>query len=324
MRARAIAAHPRAASSDRAAGVRGRPAQRGGRAAAGFADVTSADGDVRDLVRLVAARHADASAPLLYLAGEDRAGDLAGELAAHGIAAEMAVVYRAVTAPFPPDADRGAARPARSTACCIFPGAAPRIISPAPRQAGVAAQALGVRIICLSAQVAEPLQPRRRQPHRHRAAAGRGGADRTSGAAARLDWRRSRQLRYFLLAGGPIRRGIAMADKRTTPETPEGARQTRRRRRAARSARRRPSISPPPKCRRLQTAIRRRSPIRRRAGAAASRRAGRHGRSRGPAVAIGMATLAAGVAGAAVVMLVLFGALADRCCCRLRTRRRDR
>ena len=41
-------------------------------------------------------------APLLYLAGEDRAGDLIGELAVHGIAAEMAVVYRAVTAPFPP------------------------------------------------------------------------------------------------------------------------------------------------------------------------------------------------------------------------------
>ena len=38
---------------------------------------------------------------MLYLAGEDRAGDLVGELAAHGIAAEMRVVYRAVTVPFP-------------------------------------------------------------------------------------------------------------------------------------------------------------------------------------------------------------------------------
>ena len=34
---------------------------------------------------------------LLYLAGEDRAGDLAGDLAAHGIAVETAVIYR--TAP---------------------------------------------------------------------------------------------------------------------------------------------------------------------------------------------------------------------------------
>ena len=57
---------------------------------AGFANVTSAGGDVRDLLRLVAERRADATAPLLYLAGEDRAADLVAELAVHGIAAEMA------------------------------------------------------------------------------------------------------------------------------------------------------------------------------------------------------------------------------------------
>ena len=68
---------------------------------AGFANVTSAGGDVRDLVQLIKERHADAKAPLLYLAGEDRAADLVVELAAHGIAAEMRVVYRAVTQPFP-------------------------------------------------------------------------------------------------------------------------------------------------------------------------------------------------------------------------------
>ncbi|MGH6726148.1 MAG: uroporphyrinogen-III synthase, partial [Pseudolabrys sp.] len=36
---------------------------------AGFADITTAGGDVRDLVRLIATRRADAKAPLLYLAG---------------------------------------------------------------------------------------------------------------------------------------------------------------------------------------------------------------------------------------------------------------
>jgi uroporphyrinogen-III synthase len=35
---------------------------------------------------------------LLYLAGEDRAGDLAGDLAAHGFAVDTAVIYRAVAA----------------------------------------------------------------------------------------------------------------------------------------------------------------------------------------------------------------------------------
>ena len=69
---------------------------------AGFSDIATAGGDVRDLVRLVVARKADAKAPLIYLAGEDRAADLIGELIARGIAAEMAVVYRAVAAPFPP------------------------------------------------------------------------------------------------------------------------------------------------------------------------------------------------------------------------------
>src|SRR5882724_13653847 len=53
--------------------------------AAGFADVTSADGDVGDLARLAAARFAGSQSPLLYAAGEDRSGDLAGALSAKGI-----------------------------------------------------------------------------------------------------------------------------------------------------------------------------------------------------------------------------------------------
>jgi len=43
--------------------------------AAGFADVTSADGNVTDLENLVAARMTP-GARLLYLAGEERSGDL--------------------------------------------------------------------------------------------------------------------------------------------------------------------------------------------------------------------------------------------------------
>ena len=59
---------------------------------AGFTQVESADGALADLVRLVSARRPGDR--LLYLAGEDRAGDLAGDLAAHGIAVETVVVYR--------------------------------------------------------------------------------------------------------------------------------------------------------------------------------------------------------------------------------------
>ncbi len=63
----------------------------------GFTAVTSADGNVNDLVNLVAARLRP-PARLLYLAGEDRSGDLAGDLRAKGFAVETIVVYRAVAA----------------------------------------------------------------------------------------------------------------------------------------------------------------------------------------------------------------------------------
>ena len=46
--------------------------------AAGFADVASADGDAVDLARLAARRFAGSRLPLLYLAGEDRSGELGG------------------------------------------------------------------------------------------------------------------------------------------------------------------------------------------------------------------------------------------------------
>jgi uroporphyrinogen-III synthase len=71
----------------------------GGRSAeaareAGFASVQSADGVLGDLVQVAAARFAGQR--LLYLAGEDRAGDPAAELGPHGIAVETVVIYRAV------------------------------------------------------------------------------------------------------------------------------------------------------------------------------------------------------------------------------------
>ena len=76
-------------------GWRAEPPRRRGRRASPTR--SSADGALGDLVDLVAAK-VDRSARLLYLAGEDRAGDLAGDLAKRGIAVETAVIYRAVAA----------------------------------------------------------------------------------------------------------------------------------------------------------------------------------------------------------------------------------
>src|SRR5215831_9514094 len=55
-------------------------------AAAGFGSVISADGDVDDLVRLITSQPpaSNLGLPLLYCAGEDLAGDLAGALQLHG------------------------------------------------------------------------------------------------------------------------------------------------------------------------------------------------------------------------------------------------
>ncbi len=66
--------------------------------AAGFADTVSADGDGGDLARLAAACFAGSGRSLLYLSGEDRARDLAGELAVQGLAVRTVVIYRAVKA----------------------------------------------------------------------------------------------------------------------------------------------------------------------------------------------------------------------------------
>jgi uroporphyrinogen-III synthase len=70
----------------------------------GFTNVTSASGNAADLAGLLATRFGNA-ARLLYLAGEDRATDLAADLARFGISMDTVAVYRAVkVSDFPPPA----------------------------------------------------------------------------------------------------------------------------------------------------------------------------------------------------------------------------
>jgi uroporphyrinogen-III synthase len=65
--------------------------------AADFRDVVSAAGGENEVVTSATQRF-KAGASLLYLAGADRFGDLAGDLKSHGIAVDTVVVYRAVPA----------------------------------------------------------------------------------------------------------------------------------------------------------------------------------------------------------------------------------
>jgi len=123
---------------------------------AGFSEVSSANGDITDLVRLVAARAVGAKAPLLYLAGEDRAGDLVAQLAAHGTDAEMKVVYRTVAEAFPPVL-AAALESGDVDAVLHFSRRSAELFVEGARASGVAGPAEDVRHLCLSAQVAEPL-----------------------------------------------------------------------------------------------------------------------------------------------------------------------
>ena len=154
--ARAIALHPRRDELLRLPILAvGRSSAEVARAA-GFADVVSADGDGGDLARLAAARFSGSRLPLLYLAGEDRARDLAGELAACGLTVRTVVIYRAAGASAFPQAVRAALEQGRIDGVLHF----------SRRSAGTYVACAGEFLLpalapvhyCLSAGVAEPLK----------------------------------------------------------------------------------------------------------------------------------------------------------------------
>lgn len=123
---------------------------------AGFAEVTSADGDVGDLARLVA-ELMPRGASLLYFAGAERAGDLAGDLAARGFAADTVVVYRAVAATnFAPDAVEAITHGIDGV-LHYSPRSAALYVAAARTGHLVAAAVVKPAQFCLSANVAAPL-----------------------------------------------------------------------------------------------------------------------------------------------------------------------
>ncbi len=121
---------------------------------AGFADVTSADGGVTDLARLVRARVA-ASARVLYLAGEERSGDLAGDLAE--FETRTVAIYRAVGAASLPRTAHEALTAGDIGGVLHYSRRSAEIYVNAARTAGLLSRALAPSHYCLSAQVAEPL-----------------------------------------------------------------------------------------------------------------------------------------------------------------------
>jgi uroporphyrinogen-III synthase len=127
-------------------------------AAAGFAAVRSADGDVHDLARLVAAELTSASLPLLHPAGDARAGDLASALKAHGLEVATAVVYRSVTVTDLTPEVRDAFVSGAIDAVLHYSARTATAFMAAATRAGLSDRVIGIRHLCLSAQVAAPLK----------------------------------------------------------------------------------------------------------------------------------------------------------------------
>ena len=115
----------------------------------------SADGDKGDLARLLRVRLAGTRLPLLYLAGEDRAGAL--DLAECGLHVLTAVVYRAVKAGRFPAEVENALTQRRLDGVTHFSRRTAEAYLDCAGAGGLREPALAPVHFCISAQVAEPL-----------------------------------------------------------------------------------------------------------------------------------------------------------------------
>jgi uroporphyrinogen-III synthase len=155
--ARAIARHPRLRDllglPVLAVGDRSAEAAR----EAGFETVASADGEAGDLARVAAAQLAGTAGRVIYLAGEDRAADLAGALAADGVAVHTVVVYRMVAAEVLPAEAAAALSSRRIDGVLHYSRRSAETYLRCVEAAGLSAEATMAAHYCLSAEIAAPL-----------------------------------------------------------------------------------------------------------------------------------------------------------------------
>jgi uroporphyrinogen-III synthase len=127
-------------------------------AAAGFTAIMSADGDVNALVRLIASKPPPTNFPLLYCAGEDHAGDLAGaSQLLHNLSVQTVVVYRAaMVSKLTPDV-RAALAAGTIDVVLHYSARTAAAFVAATTFAGIRDLSIQTRHLCLSAHVAAPL-----------------------------------------------------------------------------------------------------------------------------------------------------------------------
>jgi uroporphyrinogen-III synthase len=124
---------------------------------AGFTDVTSADGTAADLAALAASRYGGTGRPLLWLAGADRAADLAAALASSSVPVEMRVIYQSVANTDLPPSVAEALREGTLGGVLHYSRRSAEAYLAVAARAALAEQALRPMQFCLSARIAEPL-----------------------------------------------------------------------------------------------------------------------------------------------------------------------
>jgi uroporphyrinogen-III synthase len=128
--------------------------------AAGFREVVAAGGNVEDLAQHLRGWAEAAPAcrdPLLYLAGEERSGDLVATLAVVGQIVSVVVVYRAVKKERFPSATAAALAAGQIEGVLHFSRRSAEAYLDCARAAGLLDRALGPFHYCVSGQIAEPL-----------------------------------------------------------------------------------------------------------------------------------------------------------------------
>ena len=126
--------------------------------AIGFRNIIAKEGGVAGLAHLAASSLAERRHPLLYLAGEDRAGDLAADLAAEGLPVETVVVYRAVRASTLPPAAQQVVAAGRVDGVLHFSRRSAEAFLASSEDGGLIDRVRSMRHYCMSTRIAEPLE----------------------------------------------------------------------------------------------------------------------------------------------------------------------
>ena len=123
----------------------------------GFGAARSAGGALDDLVALATAELSPHGGPLLYAAGAEQAGDLAGRLTSEGFDVETAILYRAEPRPRLAQVAEMALRDNSADGVLLYSRRSAAAFALALRTAGLAPLAPGVACFCISESTAEAI-----------------------------------------------------------------------------------------------------------------------------------------------------------------------